>query len=53
MNEVAGPVAAALGKVDEQVKSTIKNEAIESINKRYPVGKTMVDSNGIIIYGEK
>ena len=53
MNEVAGPVAAALGKVDEQVKSTIKNEVIESINKRYPVGKTMVDSNGIIIYGEK
>jgi ubiquinone/menaquinone biosynthesis C-methylase UbiE len=53
MNEVAGPVAAALGKVDEQVKATIKNEVIESISKRYPVGKTMVDSNGIIIYGEK
>jgi SAM-dependent methyltransferase len=53
MNEVAGPVAAALGKVDEQVKATIKNEVIESINKRYPVGKTMVDSNGIVIYGEK
>lgn len=53
MNEVAGPVAAALGKVDEQVKATIKNEVIESINQRYPVGETMVDSNGIIIYGEK
>jgi len=53
MNEVAGPVAAALSKVDEQVKSTIKNEVVESINQRYPVGKTMVDSNGIIIYGEK
>jgi SAM-dependent methyltransferase len=53
MNEVAGPVAAALNKVDEVVKATIKNEVIESINQRYPVGKTMVDSNGIIIYGEK
>jgi ubiquinone/menaquinone biosynthesis C-methylase UbiE len=53
MNEVAGPVAAALSKVDEQVKATIKNEVVESINQRYPVGKTMVDSNGIIIYGEK
>ena len=53
MNEVAGPVAAALGKVDEQVKTIIKNEVIESINQRYPVDETMVDSNGIIIYGEK
>lgn len=53
MNEVAGPVAVALSKVDDQVKSTIKNEVIDSINHRYPMGKTMVDSNGIIIYGEK
>jgi hypothetical protein len=53
MNEVAGPVAAALSKVDERVKSTIKNEVVESINQRYPAGKTMVESNGIIIYGEK
>lgn len=53
MNEVAGPVAAALSKVNEQVKATIKNEVIESINQRYPEGETMVDSSGIIIYGEK
>jgi len=53
MNEVAGPVAAALGKVDEQVKATIKREVIESIDKRYLAGETMVDSNAIIIYGEK
>ncbi|CAN5234003.1 methyltransferase domain-containing protein [soil metagenome] len=53
MNEVAGPVAAALSKVDEQVKATIKNEVVEAVNQRYPVGNTMVDSNGIIIYGVK
>jgi len=53
MNEVAGPVAAALSKVNEQVKTTIKDEVIASINQRYPLGETMVDSNGIIIYGEK
>lgn len=53
MNEVAGPVAAALSKVDEQLKETIKHEVIASINQRYPVGTTLVDSNGIIIYGEK
>ncbi len=53
MNEVAGPVAAALGKVDDEVKAAIKEEVIESINQKYPVGETMVDSNGIVIYGEK
>jgi len=53
MNEVAGPVAAALGKVNDGTKAKIKKEVIESINKRYPIGETMVDSNGIIIFGEK
>lgn len=53
MNEVAGPVASALSKVDELAKATIKEDVIKSINQRYPVGKTMVESNGVIIYGEK
>lgn len=53
MNEVAGPVAAALSKVDELAKATIKEDVIKSINQRYPVGKTMVESNGVIFYGEK
>jgi ubiquinone/menaquinone biosynthesis C-methylase UbiE len=53
MNEVAGPVAAALGKVDEEMKAIIKNEVLKSVEERYPTGKTMVDSNAIVIYGEK
>ncbi len=53
MNEVAGPVAAALSKADEQVKARIKNEVIESVNKRYALCETRVDSNAIVIYGEK
>lgn len=53
MNEVAGPVAAALGKVDEEMKAIIKTEVIKSVEERYPDGKTMVDSNAIIVYGEK
>ncbi len=53
MNEVAGPVAAALGKVDDDMKAVIKSEVFKSINERYPVGKTLVDSNAVIIYGEK
>lgn len=53
MNEVAGPVAAALGKVDAETKTNIKNEVIESVNEKYPEGKTKVDSNALVIYGEK
>ena len=53
MNEVAGPVAAALGKVDDDMKAIIKGEVLKSVEERYPAGKTMVDSNAIVIYGEK
>jgi ubiquinone/menaquinone biosynthesis C-methylase UbiE len=53
MNEVAGPVAAALGKVDDDIKTIIKNEVLKSVQEKYPTGKTMVDSNAIVIYGEK
>jgi ubiquinone/menaquinone biosynthesis C-methylase UbiE len=53
MNEVAGPVAAALGKVNDDMKAIIKGEVLKSVEERYPTGKTMVDSNAIVIYGEK
>lgn len=53
MSEVAGPVAAALGKVDDKMKATIKSEVLTSVEERYPAGKTLVDSNAIVIYGEK
>lgn len=53
MNEVAGPVAAALGKVDDKMKAVIKNEVLKSVQEKYPLGKTLVDSNAIVIYGEK
>jgi ubiquinone/menaquinone biosynthesis C-methylase UbiE len=53
MNEVAGPVAAALGKVDDAMKAIIKSEVLKSVQEKYPSGKTMVDSNAIVIYGEK
>ncbi|MCO5947980.1 class I SAM-dependent methyltransferase [Mucilaginibacter flavidus] len=53
MNEVAGPVAAALSKVDPEVKAKIKAEVIQSIDQKYPEGSTMVDSNAFIIYAEK
>jgi ubiquinone/menaquinone biosynthesis C-methylase UbiE len=53
MNEVAGPVAAALGKVDNETKEKIKKEVLLSIDQKYPDGETLVDSNAIVIYGEK
>ena len=53
MNEVAGPVAAALAKVDAETKATIKAEVIGSVNEKYPEGKTKVDSNALVVYGEK
>lgn len=53
MNEVAGPVAAALSNVDQDVKAKIKAEVIHSIDQKYPEGRTMVDSNAFIIYAEK
>ena len=53
MSEVAGPVAAALGKVDDNMKAIIKSEVVKSVEKKYATGKTMVDSNAIVIYGEK
>jgi ubiquinone/menaquinone biosynthesis C-methylase UbiE len=53
MNEVAGPVAAALSNVDADIKAKIRTEVLQSVNQRYPDGKTMVDSNAFVIYGEK
>jgi ubiquinone/menaquinone biosynthesis C-methylase UbiE len=53
MNEVAGPVAAALSNVDNDIKVKIKAEVIHSIDQKYPEGSTMVDSNAFIIYAEK
>lgn len=53
MNEVAGPVAAALSNVDTDIKAKIRTEVLQAVNLRYPEGKTMVDSNAFVIYGEK
>jgi len=53
MSEVAGPVAAALEKADDKMKAKIKKEVLASVKQRYPAGKTMVDANAIIIYGNK
>lgn len=53
LNEVAGPVAAALNKVDDALKTKIKNEVQETIKQKYPEKVISLDSNGLIFYAEK
>jgi ubiquinone/menaquinone biosynthesis C-methylase UbiE len=53
MTEVAAPVVAALSKADDEMKAKIKKEVIDLINSKYPQGKVSIDSNALIVYGEK
>lgn len=53
MTEVGAPIVAALSKADDEMKAKIKNEVYELINQKYPKGKVVIDSNALVIYGEK
>jgi SAM-dependent methyltransferase len=53
MTEVAAPVVAALSNADDSLRRQIKDEVFESINHKYQNGKVSIDSNALIIYGEK
>jgi ubiquinone/menaquinone biosynthesis C-methylase UbiE len=53
MTEVVAPVVAALSSADERMKEKIKREVYESVNQKYPHGKVAIDSNALVIYGEK
>jgi len=53
MTEVVAPVVAALSNADDAMKAKIKSEVFESINQRFPDGKLAIDSNALVIYGEK
>jgi ubiquinone/menaquinone biosynthesis C-methylase UbiE len=53
MTEVVAPVVAALSKADNAGKANIKREVFESIGKKYPNGRVAIDSNALIVYGEK
>jgi len=52
MNDVAAPVVAALSKADDAMKQKIKNEVFELVMQKFP-GKVVIDSNALVIYGEK
>ena len=53
MTEVGAPIVAALSKADDEIKAKIKSEVYELINQKYPNGKVVIDSNALVIYGEK
>lgn len=53
MTEVAAPVVAALNKADDFMKTKIKNEVFEKVTEKYPDGNVLIDSNALVIYGEK
>ncbi|HLG34749.1 MAG TPA: methyltransferase domain-containing protein [Bacteroidia bacterium] len=53
MTEVVAPVVAALSKADDATKAKIKSEVFGSVNQKYPGGIIAIDSNALVIYGEK
>ena len=53
MTEVAAPVVAALSKADDAMNAKIKGEVFQALNQKYPNGNIQIDSNALVIYGEK
>jgi hypothetical protein len=35
------------------MKAKIKSEVFESVDRKFPDGKVAIDSNALVIYGEK
>jgi ubiquinone/menaquinone biosynthesis C-methylase UbiE len=53
MTEVVAPVVAALSNARVAVKEKIRGEVFETIIQKYPNGRIAIDSNALLIYGEK
>lgn len=53
MTEVGAPIVAALSKADDVMKEKIQRDVYQVVNEKYPDGNIMIDSNALIIYGEK
>ena len=53
ITEVGATVVAALSKADDSLKAKIKSEVYELVNQKYPDGKIAIESNALVIYGEK
>lgn len=53
MTEIAAPIVAALSDANETIKAKIKGEVFQAFNEKYPDGNVLIDSNALVIYGEK
>jgi len=53
MTDVVAPVVAALSKADNSLKTAIKNDVYETINRKFPDGAVEIDCNALVIYAEK
>ncbi len=53
MTEIGAPIVAALSSADETSKAKIKKEVYQAFNDKYPDGNVLIDSNALVIYGEK
>lgn len=53
MTEVGAPIVAALSKADDPTKAKIKKEVFEAVNEKYPQGNVVIDSEALVVYGEK
>lgn len=53
MTEVSAPVVAALSNADCEMKIKIRSEVFNMIRDKYSNGKQAIDSDALVIYGEK
>ncbi|MDP4286164.1 MAG: methyltransferase domain-containing protein [Bacteroidota bacterium] len=53
MTEIAAPFVAALSKADDAMVEKIKGEVFQALNEKYPDGNIAIDTEALVIYGEK
>ena len=53
MTDVVAPVVAALSRADNSLKTAIKNDVYETINRKFPYRVVEIDSSALVIYAEK
>lgn len=53
MNEVAAPVVAAMSHADNTMRETIRQQAFELVNQKYPDGKVALDYSAVVVCGTK
>ena len=53
MTEIAAPVVAALKNADCEMKVKVRSEVFNLIKQKFPDGALSIESNALVIYGEK